>query len=217
MIRTIIADNHNLFRAGVIRLLRDVKAIDIVAEANSGEEAVELSRKLSPHVVTLEIAMPGIGGLEAVRRILKIEHGTQVVMLTGASESPYPAQALRAGACGFVTKRGQPEEVVAAIKRAYSGRRFVSADIAQRLAFQSFEEEGASPFDQLSGRELQIALMVVNCQRVSDISANLHLSAKTINSYRYRIFEKMNVSSDVELAMLAVKHGMINPLFSAVG
>ena len=217
MIRTIIADNHSLFRAGVIRLLRDVRIIDIVAEANTGEEAVELSRKLNPHVVTLEIAMPGIGGLEAVRRILKAEHGTQVVMLTGASEPPYPAQALRAGACGFVTKCGQPEEVVAAIKRAYSGKRFVSADIAQRLAFQSFERENVSPFDQLSGRELQIALMVINCQRVADISANLHLSAKTINSYRYRIFEKVNVSSDVELAMLAVKHGMINPLLSAVG
>ena len=217
MIRTIIADNHNLFRAGVIRLLRDVRAIDIVAEANTGEEAVELSRKLSPHVVTLEVAMPGIGGLEAVRRILKAEHGTQVVMLSGASESPYPAQALRAGACGFVTKCGQPEEVVAAIKRAYSGKRFVSADIAQRLAFQSLDEAGASPFNELTGRELQIALMVINCQSVSDISANLHLSAKTINSYRYRIFEKLNISSNVELAMLAVKHGMINPLLTAVG
>ncbi len=217
MIRTIIADNHSLFRAGVICLLRDVKSVDIVAEANSGEEAVELSRKLNPHVVTLEIAMPGIGGLEALRRILKAEYGTQVVMLTGAAEPPYPAQALRAGACGFVTKRGQPEEVVAAIKRAYSGKRFVSADIAQRLAFQSFEGEGGSPFDQLSGRELQVALMVINCQRVAAISANLHLSAKTVNSYRYRIFEKLNVSGDVELAMLAVKYGMINPQLTAAG
>ena len=217
MIRTIIADNHSLFRAGVIELLRDVKTIDIVAEANTGEEAVELSRKLSPHVVTLEITMPGIGGLEAVRRILNTEYDTQVVMLTGASESPYPAQALRAGACGFVTKCGQPEEVAVAIKCAYSGKRFVSADVAQRLALQSIEEEGISPFDQLSGRELQIALMVINCQRVADISDHLHLSTKTINSYRYRIFEKLSVSSDVELAMLAVKYGMINPVFGTVG
>lgn len=217
MIRTIVADHHSLFRAGVIRLLRDVKAIDIVAEADDGEEVVELARKLNPHVATLEINLPGIGGLEATRRILKSETGTQVVILTGAWDTPYPAQALRAGACGFVTKRASPEEAIAAIKRAYAGKRFVSSDIAQRLAFQSFDDEATSPFDRLSSRELQIALMVVNCQRVNDISSNLHLSPKTVNAYRYRIFEKLHVASDVELAMLAVKHGMINPILSAAG
>jgi len=216
MIRTIVADSHRLFRAGIIRLLRDVKAIDVVAEADSGEEAVELARKVRPHVVSLEIAMPGIGGLEAARRILKSESGTQVIVLSGAWDAPYPTQALRTGACGFVTKQAAPEEVVAAIKRAYAGKRFISADIAQRMAFQSFDEEGDSPFDQLSSRELQIALMVINCHRVNDISENLHLSPKTINSYRYRIFEKLHIQSDVELAMLAVKHGMINPVLSAM-
>ncbi len=217
MIRTIVADSHGLFRAGISRLLRDVKVIDVVAEADSGEEAVELTRKLRPHVITLDIVMPGIGGLEAARRIIKSSGRTQVIMLTGAWTPPYPSQAMRAGACGFVTKRGTPEELVAAIKRARAGKRFVSADIAERLAFQSFDEEGLSPFDQLSGRELQVTLMVVNCQSVQDISANLHLSPKTVNSYRYRIFEKLKVSSDVELAMLAVKHGMVNPLLGTAG
>ena len=214
MIRTIVADNHSLFRAGVIRLLRDVKTIDVVGEAESGEEAVDLVRTLNPHVVSLEIAMPGMGGLEAARRILKSKCGTQVVMLTGAWNPPFPAQSLRAGVCGFVTKRGAPDEVVAAIKRAYARKRFVSSDIAERLAFQSFDEECMSPFDQLSGREMQITLMVVNCQCVADISTNLHLSPKTVNSYRYRIFDKLSVSSDVELAMLAVRHGMVNPALS---
>lgn len=214
MIRTIIADNHGLFRSGVIRLLRDVRTIEVVGEADSGEQAVDLVRKLNPHVVSLEIAMPGMGGLEAARRILKSKCGTQAVMLTGSWDMPFPAQSLRAGACGFVTKRSAPEEVIAAIKRAYSGKRFVSADIAERLAFQSFDDEYVSPFDQLSGREMQIALMVVNCQCVTDISENLHLSTKTVNSYRYRIFDKLRVSSDVELAMLAVKHGMVNPALS---
>ena len=217
MIRTIVADSHGLFRAGISRLLRDVKVIDVVAEADSGEEAVELTRRLKPHVITLDIVMPGIGGLEAARRIIKSSGRTQVIMLTGAWTPPYPSQAMRAGACGFVTKRGTPEELVAAIKRAHAGKRFVSADIAERLAFQSFDEEGLSPFDQLSGRELQVTLMVVNCQSVQDISANLHLSPKTVNSYRYRIFEKLKVSSDVELAMLAVKHGMVNPLLGTAG
>lgn len=114
-----------------------------------------------------------------------------------------------------MTKRGAPEDVIVAIKRAYAGKRFVSADIAERLAFQSFDDEANAPFDQLSSREMQIALMVINCQRVQDISAHLHLSPKTINAYRYRIFEKLGISSDVELAMLAVKHGMVNPVLSS--
>lgn len=215
MIRTMVVDNHSLFRAGVVRLLRDVSTIDVVGEADTGEEAVELVRRLNPHVVSLEIVLPGMGGLEAARRILKAKSSTQVVMLTGAWEAPFPAQCLRAGACGFVTKRGAPDEVIAAIKRAYAGKRFVSADIAERLAFESFDTGYVSPFDQLSGREMQITLMVVNCQCVNDISANLHLSTKTVNSYRYRIFEKLQVSSDVELAMLAVKYGMVNPALSA--
>ena len=217
MIRTIIADNHSLFRAGVIRLLRDVKAIDVVAEAEDGEQAVDLVRKLNPHVICLEILMPGIGGLEAARRILKSDTGTRVVILTGAWDAPYPTQSLRAGACGFVTKRGAPEDVIIAIKRAYAGKRFVSADIAERLAFQSFDDESNSPFEQLSSREMQITLMVINCKRVNNISTHLHLSPKTVNAYRYRIFEKLNISSDVELAMLAVKHGMINPSLSGFG
>lgn len=214
MIRTIIADNHSLFRAGIVSLLRDIKVIDIVAEADSGEEACELAGRLAPHVVSLEILMPGIGGLEAARRIVQSEAGTRVVMLTGAGDAPYPSQALRAGACGFVTKRAAPVEVIQAIKQAYAGKRFVSADVAQRMAFQTFDQESHSPFDQLSSREMQISLMVVNCQRVNDISANLNLSPKTVNAYRYRIFDKLNISSDVELAMLAVKHGMVNPLLA---
>lgn len=214
MIRTIIADHHGLFRAGVICLLRGAKTIDVVAEAETAEEAVDLAHRLHPHVVSLEIAMPGIGGLEAARRILKQEVGTQIVILTGAWEPPYPLQALRIGVCGFVTKRGEPEDVVVAIKRAYAGKRFVSADIAEQLAFQSFDTQPNVPFEALSSREMQVALMVVNCHRVSDISEHLHLSPKTINAYRYRVFEKLNVTSDVELAMLAVRHGMVDPTVS---
>lgn len=217
MIRTIIADHHSLFRAGIKRLLRDVRTIDVVAEADSGEEVVDLVRELNPHVVSLEITMPGIGGLEAARRILHMDTGTRMVMLSAAWGAPYPLQALRAGACGFVTKRSSPQEVVAAIKRAYAGKRFVSADIAQHLALRTLDDPIDSPFENLSSRELQITLMVINCHCVNDISANLHLSPKTINSYRYRIFDKLSVSSDVELALLAFRHGMINPTFGNFG
>ena len=209
MIRILITDDHELFRNGLARMLSDVKPFEVVAEAEDGESAVEACRDLLPHVVLMDLAMPGIGGLEATRRIARMEKDIRVVMLTACREEPYPSQALKAGACGYVTKSSDPDQLITAVRRAFAGQRFVSADVAQELALRSFAETNRCPFELLSSREMQIALMVINCQRVQDISSNLHLSPKTVNSYRYRIFEKLNVSSDVELALLAVKHGMI--------
>jgi len=212
MIRTLITDDHELFRRGLARVLADINAIDIVGQAENGEESVELCRELVPDVVLMDIVMPGIGGLEATRRIVRLDKDIRIVMLTACREEPFPAQALKAGACGYVTKSSSLDQLVTAIRRAFAGQRYVSSDIAQHLALRSFEDREGCPFENLSSREMQVTLMVVNCHGVQDISSNLHLSPKTVNSYRYRIFEKLNVSSDVELTLLAVKHGMINPV-----
>jgi DNA-binding NarL/FixJ family response regulator len=133
-----------------------------------------------------------------------------VIVLTGFEENPYPVQALKAGATGYLTKKVNADELIRAIKRVFLGKRYVSSEVAQQLAVHNFEEEGEDPFGQLSSREMQIMLMVVNCQKVKEISSNLHLSPKTVNSYRYRIFEKLNVGSDVELALMAVRYGVVN-------
>ena len=209
MIRILIADDHELFRKGLARVLADEESFEVVADVGNGERAVELCRDLEPHVVLMDLAMPGIGGLEATRRIIRLDGDARVVVLTARWEEPYPSQALKAGASGYVTKTSGVPELVLAVRRAAGGQRFVSADVAQQMALRSFEDTVQCPFDLLSSREMQITLMVVNCQRVQDISAHLHLSPKTVNSYRYRIFEKLNVSSDVELALLAVRHGMV--------
>ena len=211
MIRTLIVDDDELFSVGLRRVLADISIVDVVGHADSGELAVELSRELLPHVVLMDIIMPGIGGLEATRRIIRLEKDINIVMVTACRDEPYPSQSLKAGACGYVTKRSSFDELTIAIRRAYAGQRFVSADVAQKLALRSLDKQEVCPFEHLSSREMQITLMVINCHRVSDISKNLHLSPKTVNSYRYRIFEKLKVSSDVELALLAVKHGMIHP------
>ena len=210
MIRLLIADDHKLFRIGLQKMLRDAGDIKVVGEARSGEEAVTLSRELSPNIVLMDICMPGIGGLEATRRITQRQSGVQVIVLTGFEESPYPVQALKAGASGYLTKKVNAEELLRAIKRVFLGKRYLSGEIAQQLAVHNFEEESEDPFDQLSSREMQIMLMVVNCQKVKEISSNLHLSPKTVNSYRYRIFEKLNVGSDVELALMAVRYGVVS-------
>ncbi len=210
MIRLLIADDHKLFRIGLQKMFRESRDIKVVGEARSGEEAVTLCRELSPNIVLMDICMPGIGGLEATRRITQRQSGVHVIVLTGFEENPYPVQALKAGATGYLTKKVNAEELLRAIKRVFLGKRYLSAEIAQQLAVHNFEEESEDPFGQLSSREMQIMLMVVNCQKVKEISSNLHLSPKTVNSYRYRIFEKLNVGSDVELALMAVRYGVVN-------
>ena len=208
MINILLVDDHRLFRLGMARLLLENKGFKVVGQADSAESGVSLARKLRPNVVLMDILMPGIGGLEAISRIRRIDRHIKIIALTACISNPFPVQALKAGAVGYLTKAVAPEELYAAIRRVYVGKRYLSADVARQLAEKVFETDIESPFDLLSGREMQIMLMIVNCRKVSEISDDLHLSPKTVNSYRYRIFEKLGVSSDVELVLLAVRHAM---------
>jgi DNA-binding NarL/FixJ family response regulator len=210
MIRVLLVDDHKLFRMGLRKLLQDCKGINVIAEADSGESAIRIARDERPNVVLMDICMPGIGGLEATRRIVRMEFDIKVIAVTACDEEPFPMQVLRAGASGYLSKGVSSDELVTAIRRVFLGKRYLSSDIAQDLAVSAFDNRPESPFEQLSNREMQIMMMVVNCHKVNAMSCDLHLSPKTVNSYRYRIFEKLNVSSDVELVLMAVRHGMIN-------
>ncbi|MCP5179593.1 MAG: UvrY/SirA/GacA family response regulator transcription factor [Pseudomonadales bacterium] len=211
MIRVLLVDDHRLVRAAMGRIIADDRNMEIVGETGSGEEAVELVRKLNPHVVLMDMFMPGIGGMEATRRILRAREDVKVIAVSTCADRPFPEQMLRIGAAGYLTKSATPQDLLAGIRKVFYGQRYVSADVAQALAFSTFDRTTANPFDTLSNREMQIMLMVVNCHKVQDISGNLHLSPKTVNSYRYRIFEKLGISSDVELTLMAVRHGVLDP------
>lgn len=210
MIRVAIVDDHRLFRIGLKKMVGAMAGCTFVGEAESGEQAIVLAGEAAPNVMLMDLNMPGIGGLEAIRRIKRQHSDIKTIALSAYDANPFPQQALMAGASGFVTKSADGDELESAVRRVFVGKRFVGAELAQTMALETFSE-GDSPFHHLSAREMQITLMVVNCHRVQEISENLHLSPKTVNSYRYRIFEKLNVSSDVELALLAVRHGMLAP------
>lgn len=204
-----VVDDHDLVRMGITRMLADIPDIRVVGEASSGESALALARELKPDVVLMDLRMPGIGGLEATRKLLRQQPDIKVVAVTICDEDPFPSRLLQAGAAGYLTKGACLDEMVKAIRHVMSGQRYLSTEIAQHLALKPFDAEAdRSPFDQLSEREMQIALMIVGCQKIQDISDKLFLSPKTVNTYRYRIFEKLAIHSDVELALLAVRHGV---------
>jgi len=212
MIRVVVADDHALMRKGLCELLKSMTGVQVVGEAANGEQAIAQARALQPDIVLMDVLMPGMGGLEATQRISNQENATAVIALTACVEPPFPAQMLKAGAKGYVTKNTDVSELEQALRRVFAGKRYVCNEVAQDLASYAFDDHVESPFAVLSHREMQIMMMVIGCQKVSEISGNLHLSPKTVNSYRYRIFDKLNVSSDVELVLLAVKHGMVSAI-----
>lgn len=207
-----VADDHDLVRSGISRMLGDVQNIKVVAQAASGEEAVECYREFAPDVTLMDIRMPGIGGLEATRKICQINPHARIIAVTACADELFPAKLIEAGAMGYVTKSTDISEMVTAIRNVFTGKKYIDPDIAQQLALQAIEPESASPFQQLSQREMQIAMMIVHCEKVQTISEKLCLSPKTVNSYRYRMFDKLNISSDVELTHLAIRHELIDTL-----
>ena len=210
MIRVLVVDDHRLVRSGTARLLEDIDGIEVAGQAGSGEEAIEKISCLSPDVVLMDMQMPGIGGLEATRRCLRIAPAVKIIAVSVLEREPCPAKLIKLGAVGYITKRVDVNEMNKAIRKVMLGQRYISADIAQQMALNPMYSEDTKPFDLLSNRELQITLMVVAGHRVPQISIDLSLSPKTVNSYRYRIFEKLNLNSDVSLTKLAIKHGVID-------
>ncbi len=210
MIKVLVVDDHDLVRMGITRMLADINGVKVVGEAASGEDAVRLARELTPQVVLMDVKMPGIGGLEATRKLLRQDPDIRVVAVTVCDEEPFPSRLLKAGAAGYLTKGAALEEMVKAIRAVASGQRYISPEIAQQLALKNLVDEKEMPFDALTEREMQITMMIVNCQKVQEISDRLFLSPKTVNSYRYRIFEKLGIDSDVELTLLAVRHGLLS-------
>lgn len=210
VITVLLVDDHDLVRAGIRRLLADVPEIEVIDEASNGEDAVKIAKEKRPQVVLMDVKMPGIGGLEATRKMVRNDPNIKIIALTIYGSEPFPSKLLQAGACGYLTKGALLEQMVMAIKTVHAGKRYLGPEIAQQLAFKSLSDAEKSPFELLSERELQVMIMITSGQNVQEIADKLHVSPKTINSYRYRIYEKLGVESDVELTLLAMRHGILD-------
>lgn len=209
MIKVLIVDDHALVRMGIRRLLDDLSDMEVVADAESGEQALALVKSHKPDVVLLDMKMPGIDGWEVTRRLKKSNPQVKVIAVTAMCTEPLPTRVLQLGAMGYLTKESGAEEMAAAIRKVAKGEKYLSAEIAQKMAINSLEAVQDSPFDLLSEREMQVMLMITSGMTVQDIADRLFLSSKTINGYRYRMFEKLGIKNDVELTFLAMKHRVI--------
>ncbi len=210
-INVVIVDDHDLVRYGFKSLLGSADEINVLATADSGEQAISLCRQYEDQidVILMDVNMPGIGGIEATHRISKSWPAIGIIIVTVHEDGPLPKQLLNGGARGYLTKGNGVEEMIAAIKDVYQGKHYIAKEIAQKLALSVLPGE-ENPLSRLSRRETQVLMMIVKGSRTQEISDILNLSPKTISTYRARLYEKLDVSSDIEMLHLAMKYGILD-------
>ena len=209
-IRVFLIDDHALVRTGMRLILGTEADIEVVGEAETGEAALPLVRQLKPDVVLCDLHLPGYSGLEVTERIVRADLGVRVIIVSVLEDGPLPKRLLEAGASGYLGKAGDAAELIRAVREVSRGKRYLGSSIAQNMALASVSG-GDSPFDQLSPRELEVAMLLVQGLRQDAIAKRLSLSAKTINTHKSRLFEKIGVHDSIALARLAARYGLMDP------
>jgi two-component system invasion response regulator UvrY len=210
VISVLLVDDHAVVRTGFRLLLQSTADMSVIGEADSGEAACQLYLELSPDVVVMDLAMPGMGGLEALRRILARDAQAKVLTLSAHDDPMHARRALQEGALGFLSKRSAPEALLEAVAVVAAGRRFLDPGLAQKLALAEFDGATKSPVERLSEREFEVFVRLAGGATVQRIASDLNLSASTIGTHLYNIKQKLNVANQSELTLIAIRHGLIN-------
>jgi two-component system, NarL family, invasion response regulator UvrY len=210
VIRIVIADDHPIVRAGLKQILADAPDIEVVAEAGDGHAILKLIRKGDVDVVLLDISMPGLMGLDALKQMNAENSKLPVLVLSMHPEEQYAIRVLKAGASGYLTKAAAPEQLIGAIRKVYRGGRYVSDALAEKLALGLKVGAPGLPHENLSDREYQVLCLISSGKTVKEIAEELSLSEKTISTYRTRILEKMNMKSNAELAHYGIKNELVD-------
>jgi len=209
MIRVLLVDDHAVVRMGFRLLLQSNPGITVVGEADSGETACQLFQELAPDVVVMDIAMPGMGGLEALRRILAKQSGAKILTLSAHDDLMHARHTLQEGALGFLSKRSAPEVLLEAVTTIATGQRYIDPALAQKLALAEFDGASKSPVEQLSEREFEVFVRLAGGATVQRIAQDLKLSASTVGTHLYNIKQKLNVVNQSELTLIAIRHRLI--------
>jgi two-component system invasion response regulator UvrY len=205
----LLVDDHAVVRSGFKVLLQTWDDVDVVAEANSGEEALPLYTLHRPDVVVMDIAMAGMGGIEASKRLLALDPQARILALSAHEDSSYAKRALQAGALGYLSKRTAPEVLIDALRMVARHQRFIDPIIAQRMANQQNSSD-SQYIDKLSPREFEVFLALAKGRSVLDISQTLGLSASTVGTHLYKVKLKLQLSNQSEITLLAMRHGLLD-------
>lgn len=207
-IRIVLVDDHAVVRSGLRRLLEQRAGLEVVAEADSGEQAYSMYGDVLPDVLVMDLTMPGMGGMEAVRRIMARHPAARVLVFSMHENASFASQALKAGARGYVAKTGASEELVTAVQEVAKGRTYISTGVAQKIAMQSLDG-GSDPVSHLSAREFEVFRMIAEGMGADEIAMKLRISQKTVANYLTLIKQKLGVSTPIEMLRLAMRHGVI--------
>jgi two-component system, NarL family, invasion response regulator UvrY len=209
-IKVMLVDDHAVVRMGFKMLLETSDDIKVITEAENGEEAIKLFMEHKPDVIVMDITMPGMGGMEAIERILNKESSAKILVLSAHEDSVHPKRVLNAGAMGYVTKRSAAEELIKAIRAVASGKKYIEASVAQQMAIQQLTGE-QSPVDVLSEREFEVFMSLAKGKTTNEIAETLFLSPRTVGTHLYNIKQKLNASNSAEIALIAMRSGLIDP------
>ncbi len=210
-IRVLVVDDHAIVRQGVTMVLETDAELEVVAEAASGEEAIEAVRELQPDVVVMDVGMPGLSGFEATRRIRESHPGVNVLALTVHDDEAYVFQMLQAGAVGYVLKRAGAQDVIRAVKAAHRGEALLHPTVANLLIrdYLARAERGEAAVDEISDREREILKLIAEGKTSKEIAQMLYLSVKTVQAHRANLMRKLGLHDRVELVKYAIRKGII--------
>ncbi len=208
-IKVMLVDDHAVVRMGFKMLLESAFDIKIIAEAENGEQAIKQYVEHHPDVVVMDITMPGIGGLEAIERIMAKDNTARILVLSAHEDSVHPKRVLNAGAMGYLTKRSAAEELIKAIRTVAGRKMYLEASIAQQMAIQQLNG-GKTPVDVLSDREFEVFMALAKGKTTNDIAETLCLSPRTVGTHLYNIKQKLNAKNSAEIALIAMRSGLLD-------
>jgi len=210
MIKILIADDHPIVRKGLKEIIEETSDMVVADEANNGEEALGKVLKSNLDVVVLDISMPGMSWIDILKKIKKEKPELSVLVLSMHPEEQYAVQVFRAGASGYLTKQSTPDELLAAIRKISTRRKYISTSLAEKLAYDLENDANGPPHETLSNREYEVMCLIATGKTVKEIAEKLKLSVKTISTYRSRILEKMNMRNNAELTHYAIKNRLVD-------